>query len=253
MNRNRLRRTMATVLSRGGGAAFSPLSLSPAQWFDFSDISSLFQDAARTTPVTADGEKIGGIADKSGNGKHASQATDGNRQTYKTSVQNGKSAVLCDGVANHRYAHNLTLGAKACTLFFAISMDAQAGYRGIYSSDGDGSANETNVFSKMSANNWGTYGAGADRPANSNIQSAGWKLLTVSRVAAGTGTFYLNGVADGTFTNSQGQSSTGHLGGGLGYSQEIAGYVGEVLVFSRTLSDVERMSVEAYLTSKWDF
>jgi hypothetical protein len=45
-------------------------------WYDPSDFSTLYQDAAGTTPVTAVGQPVGLMLDKSGNGNHASQSTD---------------------------------------------------------------------------------------------------------------------------------------------------------------------------------
>ena len=53
-------------------------------WFDPSDISTLFQDAAGTIPVTADGDPVGLMLDKSGNGNHASQSVSGARPVYRT-------------------------------------------------------------------------------------------------------------------------------------------------------------------------
>ncbi|WPZ28989.1 hypothetical protein T8A63_15350 [Sulfitobacter sp. OXR-159] len=44
----------------------------------------MFQDAAGTTPVTAPGQPVGLMLDKSGNGHHASQATASKRPTYQT-------------------------------------------------------------------------------------------------------------------------------------------------------------------------
>lgn len=44
-------------------------------WFDLTDTSTWYQDAARTTPAATLGDVVGGIADKSGRGNHASQAT----------------------------------------------------------------------------------------------------------------------------------------------------------------------------------
>ena len=100
----------ATVLFSGGGAVpFSPASLfaggqqglwlevvqsgefSPASlfaggiagaWYDPSDLTTLFQDSAGTTPVTASGQPVGKMLDKSGNGNHATQATSSKRPTY---------------------------------------------------------------------------------------------------------------------------------------------------------------------------
>lgn len=44
-------------------------------WYDPSDLSTLFQDAAGATPVTAVEQPVGRILDKSGRGNHATQAT----------------------------------------------------------------------------------------------------------------------------------------------------------------------------------
>lgn len=52
---------------------FSPASLFPATgaWYDPSDFSTLFQDVAGTIPVTAAGQNVGKMLDKSGNAHHA--------------------------------------------------------------------------------------------------------------------------------------------------------------------------------------
>jgi hypothetical protein len=77
-------------------ASFNPLSLSPSAWYDFSDLSTLFQDTAATSPVTADGQSVARVNDKSGNGRHLTQATAGFRPLYKTS--GGLSWLESDGV-----------------------------------------------------------------------------------------------------------------------------------------------------------
>ena len=53
-------------------------------WYDPSDLSTLFQDSAGTIPVTADGQSVGLVLDKSGNGNHATQLVSASRPTYKT-------------------------------------------------------------------------------------------------------------------------------------------------------------------------
>ena len=56
-------------LASGGGSPFSPLSLfsggTPGAWYDPSDYSTLFQDSAGTTPVTAVEQPVGLMLDKS--------------------------------------------------------------------------------------------------------------------------------------------------------------------------------------------
>ena len=77
-----------TKVYGGAAPAFSPLSLFAASevgaWYDPSDLTTLFQDSAGTTPVTADGQPVGKILDKSGRGNHATQATAASRPLYKT-------------------------------------------------------------------------------------------------------------------------------------------------------------------------
>lgn len=62
---------------------FSPLNLfangEQGVWYDPSDFSTMFQDSAGTTPVTAVEQPVGKILDKSGRGNHASQSTSGSR------------------------------------------------------------------------------------------------------------------------------------------------------------------------------
>lgn len=53
-------------------------------WFDPSDLSTLFQDAAGTIPVTADGDQVGLILDKSGNGNHTIQSIPATRPSWRT-------------------------------------------------------------------------------------------------------------------------------------------------------------------------
>ena len=58
----------------------------PGAWYDPSDISTLFQDEAGTTPVTAVEQPVGRMLDKSGRGNHATQATTTKRPVYSRRV-----------------------------------------------------------------------------------------------------------------------------------------------------------------------
>lgn len=80
---------------------FSPASLFAAgeqgAWYDPSDFSTLFQDSAGTTPVTAVGQPVGLMRDKSGRNNHASQATAASRPVLQQD-SSGNYFLLCDGV-----------------------------------------------------------------------------------------------------------------------------------------------------------
>lgn len=76
------------LLADAGG--FTPASLfaqgEQGVWYDPSDLTTLFQDAAGTTPVTAVEQPVGRILDKSGRGNHASQSTSAARPVLSARV-----------------------------------------------------------------------------------------------------------------------------------------------------------------------
>jgi hypothetical protein len=55
-------------------------------WYDPSDFSTMFQDSAGSTPVTAVEQPVGLIRDKSGRNNHASQATSTSRPVLRARV-----------------------------------------------------------------------------------------------------------------------------------------------------------------------
>lgn len=64
------------------GAIFrSPLQ---GAWFDPSDVTTLFQDSAATVPVAGDGDPVGRMLDKSGNGNDAVQSNAARRPKWRT-------------------------------------------------------------------------------------------------------------------------------------------------------------------------
>ena len=65
-------------------------------WLDPSDFSTLFQDSAGTTPVTAVGQPVGKILDKSRRGNHATQSTGASRPTLQQD-SNGMYYLSFDG------------------------------------------------------------------------------------------------------------------------------------------------------------
>jgi len=84
----RLPRLGAMMQSGGQEALFTPADLftgsDTGAWYGPSDLSTLFQDSAGTTPVTTAGQPVGLMLDKSGRANHATQATAAARPTYQT-------------------------------------------------------------------------------------------------------------------------------------------------------------------------
>ena len=74
---------VSAAYANSASLLFNPSSLFAASeqgaWYDPSDWSTLFQDSAGTTPVTAVGQPVGKMLDKSGRSNHATQPTAINR------------------------------------------------------------------------------------------------------------------------------------------------------------------------------
>jgi hypothetical protein len=136
-------------LSVGKGllGAFSPLSLfasgEQGVWYDPSDFSTLFQDSAGTTPVTAVEQPVGKILDKSGRGNHATQATSASRPILARHPASGKRNLLLasDTMATQSY----TTAAVAYTLSFTGTgtVDLSGAYVG--SLAGTGASNRVSL------------------------------------------------------------------------------------------------------------
>ncbi len=108
-------------LGMGGGAptAFNPLTYSPALWLKAD--GTLWQNSARTTPVTSDGDPVGAWDDGSGNSRHPLQTLSGKKGQWTANVQNGKPGVLFDGVDDFLVcASQLFSNVSAMSLFFAF-------------------------------------------------------------------------------------------------------------------------------------
>jgi hypothetical protein len=88
LNEWEVERYLSYIKKFGFSAGFDPASLfasgEAGAWYDLSDLSKLFQDSAGTTAVTADGDPVGSLLDKSGNGNHATQAVSAARPIYHT-------------------------------------------------------------------------------------------------------------------------------------------------------------------------
>jgi hypothetical protein len=91
-----LRLSLGLTLKQRASGSFDPLTLSPAVLYDPSDLTTLFQASGGTGAVTASGDPVGYLGDKSGNAKNATQATDTRRPLYNLS--GGLSSLRFDGV-----------------------------------------------------------------------------------------------------------------------------------------------------------
>jgi len=135
-----------TLGARRGETAFSPGKLPGlVAWYDPSDLSTLYQDTAMTVPVTAAGQAVAAMRDKSGNGAHMLQATASKRPIYH--VSGGLKYVEFDGVDDG-------MSAAACPMAGADEVTLSTAVRGVST----GTIGTLCELSAISSNTAGTFG-----------------------------------------------------------------------------------------------
>lgn len=88
-------------------------------WYDPSDLTTLFQDSAGTTPVTDIDQPVGLMLDKSGRGNHALQATEGSRPLYRIDGT-GRPYLWFDGVDDGFATPSITPGINVVQVFAGL-------------------------------------------------------------------------------------------------------------------------------------
>jgi len=130
----RLPRLGAMMQSGGGAVPFSIADLFASSeqgaWYGPSDLSTLFQDSAGTTPVTTAGQPVGLMLDKSGRANHAAQATAAARPTYQTGPARATIDKVDDRlsvtVPTGGFTGTMVLGTDQGTASYGVTIPAGA-------------------------------------------------------------------------------------------------------------------------------
>lgn len=112
----------------GAGGPFSPADVSGLLlWLDATDLTTLWQEAARSNQVTTDGQEVGAWDDKSGQGNHWTQATDTRLPLYKENFNTSYPGLLFDG-SNDFLAGSMSETADDWTIFAVCIAAGTGGY-----------------------------------------------------------------------------------------------------------------------------
>lgn len=99
--------------------------------FDFNDLSTMYQDAAGTVPVTGVGQPVGKVLDKSGRGNHATQTTSAKRPILQQNATTGAYYLSFDGVddclvtSNINFTNQNNLSLFTSVIFNNLSSTSQ--------------------------------------------------------------------------------------------------------------------------------
>lgn len=246
-------------------STFTPRSISGlALWLDASDSGSLFQNSDGTVPATASSDPVGYWGDKSGNGRHAVQATAARRPsvivpTGGTEMVNGRQALWATGSS----ASGMTLGNisgafpnSSGTAFFAYKVSAGTTSVGIDNTYSLAMSRANNVNST----NTDTGEEGLWR----TTRLASYNSTALPRTSFGASIYTIRSAADEYSLRSKGAQffSTGTQNWNAGDSYHLwsdpggtmtalGGWIGEALFYNRALSVLEVQRVERYLATRW--
>ena len=229
-------------ISISGVRPLSPKSITGVVlWLDASDISTLYQDSAGSTPVASNADPVGKWADKSTAGKHATQATSTKRFTY---ASGSYPYVVGDAVDDNLSCASITSSGDwtLCAVFTRAATTADNIYYLLGTPDGGLYTHGSAVSQK-----WGLF-TGTISGANTTV--SGKNLVTV--VKSGTDyTYYLNGSSDGSRTGTAIQLTTPDIGNRNGFALYNATKVHEITVHNSAVSGANLTALMAYERSKW--
>ncbi len=218
-------------------------------WYDFSDATTLFQDASLTTPVTADGQEILSVADKSGNARTLSEATNG--PAYKTARLNGKSTSLF-AVATTDQLTAVVPASLARTVFILVKksnpntaanrVQLQIGgvQADVFTNSGNGAG-------------WLWYSNAAGSPIDFGGTVTNWTNIAINYSSAASLTAYADG-GTGTSMDPHDIVTTGTsvvLGRWTAANGQGDCEIAEVIGYNESLSAPNMNLVGNYLVKKW--
>lgn len=233
-------------------------------WYDASiSNASYIQSPSGTAPTT--GGAVKSWIDKLGNGRNADQSTSNRQPTWQASQQNGLGTIKFDGT-NDSFTLNpipWALSLPGQTTYVVVKLSAIADQMHVC-------ATNTGGFTfNISGTSWAIETAGAIAVSGQTANTTNYEYMGM--VFDGTQTdanittqnnlriqYRYNGVQQAlTFstnanTTTSAAANTLNVGandaGNAGY---LNGYIGELMIWTRTLNPTEIVQVETYLKSKW--
>lgn len=235
----------------GGGGFTDPTDIAGCQlWLDAEQ--GVYSDAGTT--LATNNDTVQQWNDQSGNGNHVSQATGGNRPTFKTAGINSKDSVE---FADPSFMDSATPVVAAPNTVFAVHvMTLSDAFGGVI---WDSKANVRHNFYWDDVLNPDFF-----RSASVNIETTtvGFgsqfdEYITAVTYNGASSSIFMNGadVGDGSVdlgSNALDGITLGTLRAGLGGGNYyLNGQIAEVIVYDSALSTGDRATVETYLSNKW--
>jgi hypothetical protein len=207
------------------------------------NIEVWFNAASENAVTTSDAGTVTDMYDFSGNQHHVSQNVVASRPEFGTRVENGLTVldfVSSDSLSSALFPTALT---QAYSVAIVLKRDVTTGAK--YVLDGLSSGASVAVYQESS-----TYKANAGTVQSGGTVKSDTEMIFID-VNGGSSTHYVDALS--TFTGDLGSRTFSGLTLGTDFAglNGFDGFVAELLVFDKSLSATERLSVENYLGNKW--
>lgn len=253
---------MPSTLGVVASGFWSPLDLSPALWLD----------AADATTITEVAGAVSQWNDKSGNSNNFTQATGVSQPITGTRTQNGLNVLDFDGTNDFLTGGNiLNVGTGGVTMVGVAKLDVAPTtatpdrLRALFGKGfAGGAAGRYAIFWNATTPSFSVqFQDTAGRTAASDPTTRTDTFVHGLRIVRGSAlTLWRNGSIVATNSTLSGTTSytpthpflvgAYAASGGTIYTESyMDGFVGELLVFLRDLTDSEMGAVNTYLTAKW--
>lgn len=212
-------------------------------WYDPSDMGTMYQDAAGTVPVTAVGQPVGLIRDKSGRNNHAFQTNSASRPILRKNAVTGANYLEFDAVDDRLTTNSFPSMGEATTLFVG-SLSSRAGTAAVVGRAVAGYLYQTTTqVVVQSVNN------------DVRVAVSGNAVITAKYAASGTGvTLTVNGVkSTNQLTAERGYRSPNPLTIGAfdsGGAVPLSGRIYALIGVSKEVSDSEAITIEKEIAKR---
>ena len=242
---------------RYASGGFAPTDISGCVlWMDGSDLTTMYQDIAKTSQTTAGGNSVRVWIDKSASAHEFTEAT--TFPVYADNIKNSLGAVSFTA-ASTDFLSKATPGIfTGSTTMFAVWNEINNDQVGtVITSDGLVSTRQA-IFAdtRTSPRRCIAYPyTSLSHIDNTNDLAANLWHYTSAVISANTSAqAWLDGTSQGSTANvtapTEGTVSIGRQNYPSGQSY-MNGYIAEIIMYNSALSTANREAVESYLASKW--
>lgn len=224
----------------GGTKLWTPAQITTALWLDADSPSS----------ITLNGSTVSQWNDKSGNERHATQATGANQPTYGATLINGKAALSFDGINDSlsSAATSISFSTSASIFMVATNTGTASEFGGSF--DFIGNSNFIDVFSGAPSQIRWEIGDPATGSLGSNTHTV--TANTPYILSSARNTSLINGGDQKTFAQTGVLTAPITSNARVGsYFSAYKGNVGEIVLLAAEASVDLRQRVEGYLAWKW--